>query len=63
MLIPGHWGVVQHMQVKKLGIGLNFIEIRVGLMFVFRLEIMNGILLVLEGIIRGKKIPEKLVLD
>ena len=38
VLIPGHWGVVQHMQVKKLGIGLNFIEIRVGPMFVLRIQ-------------------------
>ena len=34
----GHLGVVQHTQVKKLGIGLNFIEIRGGPMFVLRIQ-------------------------
>ena len=38
VLVPGHLGVVQHTQVKKLGIVLNFIEIRGGPMFVLRIQ-------------------------
>ena len=38
VLVSGHLGVVQQTQVKKLGIGLNFIEIRGGPMFVLRIQ-------------------------
>ena len=38
VLVPGHLGVVQHTQVNKFGIGLNFIQIRGGPMFVFRIQ-------------------------
>ena len=38
LLVPVHLGVVQHTQVNKFGIGLNFIQIRGGPMFVFRIQ-------------------------